>query len=397
VELFTSEGCSSCPPADALLSRLEKVQPVPGVEVIALGEHVDYWNYIGWQDPFSSPAFSDRQREYARISKNGRIYTPQMVVDGQDVFVGSDASQALAAISRASRAPKANLEVVLAADEKARAALEVRVTGIPPASKGKELDVFAAITEGALESSVSRGENAGRKLLHDAVVRKLIVLSKVASGQAEPIIFRQSVALDDRWRRANLRIVVFLQERGSRRILGASAVPLTTSGAPTSERDADVSGVWDAEISGTQQSTGYPQKDEAILSLRQSGSNVSGTMAYAGVSGKAALTGTVSGSTFKFIAALDLGPKCRARFEVSAKVTSREAMKGSYSAKTCEDTVRGTITAGRRQGSATAHGATPRFSAAVRKYDDVCAERGGRGCAKRGRATKQTRARSGGG
>src|SRR5580704_490614 len=109
VELFTSEGCSSCPPADLLLRRLEKEQPVPGVEVIPLSEHVDYWNQLGWKDPFSSGRFTDRQRQYADVFHKDGPYTPQMVVDGAPEFVGSDGPRALKTIAEAARRPKASV------------------------------------------------------------------------------------------------------------------------------------------------------------------------------------------------------------------------------------------------------------------------------------------------
>src|SRR3954465_9521266 len=90
VELFTSEGCSSCPPADALLSRLAKEQPVAGAQIIPLGMHVTYWDQLGWKDPASLPDATTRQQDYGRVFGEDRVYTPQAVVDGHDELVGSD-------------------------------------------------------------------------------------------------------------------------------------------------------------------------------------------------------------------------------------------------------------------------------------------------------------------
>src|SRR5580698_10921716 len=103
VELFTSEGCSSCPAADRLLSRLEQTQPVAGAQVIAIEEHVDYWNQLGWNDPFSSPQYRARQNDYAVAFKANNIYTPQMVVNGQSAFVGSDMNRAYHEIGAAAQ------------------------------------------------------------------------------------------------------------------------------------------------------------------------------------------------------------------------------------------------------------------------------------------------------
>ncbi len=111
VELFTSEGCSSCPPADALLSRLGRTQPVRGADIIALEEHVDYWDRLGWKDPFSSEAATARQSEYGEAFGGNQVYTPQMIVDGRAEFVGSSDTDALRAIRAASQTPKPAIQL----------------------------------------------------------------------------------------------------------------------------------------------------------------------------------------------------------------------------------------------------------------------------------------------
>ena len=232
VELFTSEGCSSCPPADALLIQLERTQPVSGTEVIALGEHVDYWNHLGWADPYSSAAFSARQGEYAQAFGKDGVYTPQMIVDGQTEFAGSNMDKARAAIANAAHAPKASVQVSPGANPAMKKtdgiALSVRVENMPAVSPGDTAEVMLAITENDLHSQVARGENAGRSLRHIAVLRQIEVIGSVNTGEgaftAEPI-----VTIANGWKRANLRAVIFVQERVSRRVLGAKAIELAAN------------------------------------------------------------------------------------------------------------------------------------------------------------------------
>ncbi|MDX6694328.1 MAG: hypothetical protein QOF02_1931 [Blastocatellia bacterium] len=228
LELFTSEGCSSCPPADDLLSQLDKTQPLAGVEVIALSQHVDYWNQLGWADPYSTAEFSARQSDYSAAFKLDGVYTPQMVVDGQAEFVGSNRERARDAITSAARSPKAT--VILKRDESGgqanatTAPLQLRIENLPPISAGDTAEVLLAVTESDLLSSVSRGENSGRRLTHTAVVRQLSIVGTAGSNaafKASPVV---TIAKD--WKRDNLRAVVFVQERASRKVLGAATTSL---------------------------------------------------------------------------------------------------------------------------------------------------------------------------
>jgi hypothetical protein len=228
VELFTSEGCSSCPPADALLARLDREQPVEGAEVIALAQHVDYWNSLGWADPYSSHDFSERQGEYAAAFGSEGVYTPQMIVDGRDEFPGGNSGKAFDAIAQAAREPKGEVSLARAANQTDGGdslRLSVRVERLPKLSDGDTADVLLAITESNLSSDVARGENAGRKLVHVGVVRTLSKIGYVGAA-SPPFAAEPSVALDKAWRRENLRAVVFLQEHTSRRVVGAAAIKL---------------------------------------------------------------------------------------------------------------------------------------------------------------------------
>jgi len=224
VELFTSEGCSSCPPADALLIRLEKDQSIEGAEVIALGFHVDYWNYIGWTDRFSSAEFSQRQRQYADVFDANTVYTPQMVVDGQAEFVGSDARRAAAVIAQAARSRKVDVALTVVHQQPDRITLRASLSGLNGQPGRGSPELWIALTEANLSSHASSGENSGRQLDHTAVVRRLRRVARIEPGKDVPHEFELRLASE--WKRENLRAVAFVQDRATRRILGVRQLPL---------------------------------------------------------------------------------------------------------------------------------------------------------------------------
>ena len=218
VELFTSEGCSSCPPADALLQRLDRAQPLNGAELIVLSEHVDYWNDIGWKDPYSSHEYSERQRAYAAQFGNGSIYTPQMVVDGRIEFVGSDERRAALAITEAAKAPKAPVHISFNSSDDKITIVHIEAGPLPSAASNQSAGVFLALADNSDESQVSRGENAGRRLHHVAVLRNLTRIGTVDASRK----LARDVNLDLKSKNhANLRLVVIVQEPDAGRVLGA--------------------------------------------------------------------------------------------------------------------------------------------------------------------------------
>ncbi len=217
VELFTSEGCSSCPSADAALRELETAQSVPGVEVIALGQHVDYWNRLGWKDPFSSAQFTERQRWYAEGFGEGS-YTPQAVVNGRYEFVGSQKNTLAQTVAKAALAPRATVTLARAAD----GTLQVRVDNLPAGTKAATVEL--ALTETGLSSQVGRGENSGRLLRHAAVVRTLRSLGPVAANGT--FAGSAPLTLNPSWQTDHLRAVVLVQETASHHVVGVASLPL---------------------------------------------------------------------------------------------------------------------------------------------------------------------------
>jgi hypothetical protein len=216
VELFTSEGCSSCPPADSLLARLQRL--APDVDIIPLSEHVDYWNHLGWQDRFSAPLFSMRQQDYGRMFHLESVYTPEMVVNGTAEFSGSDEARARREIAKAADGPRAVTSISLNGDS----AVHLRVEKTPVASRN--VDVFLAITETNLETSVGGGENNGRRLRHVGVVRSLASVGHFDARKAGAYDADAKLTLNSEWNRDNLKLVMFVQDRSNRKIVGAATL-----------------------------------------------------------------------------------------------------------------------------------------------------------------------------
>jgi hypothetical protein len=225
IELFTSEGCSSCPPADALLARLAEQQFSENVQLIALEEHVDYWNDLGWADPFSSRDWTSRQYVYSGALGNGNPYTPQMVVDGTVEFVGSHTQKARETILKA--AGKARIPVMLTEESlngTGEGNFSAKVGKLEGTTRGDAAEVWLAITETGLHSAVTRGENAGEDLHHAAVVRSMRKIGEAKAGGETSFAGEARVPLQREWKRENLRAVLFVQEKKSRRILGAAEI-----------------------------------------------------------------------------------------------------------------------------------------------------------------------------
>jgi hypothetical protein len=221
VELFTSEGCSSCPPADTFLEELDKSQPITGAELIVLSEHVDYWNHDGWRDPFSSSFYSERQNAYAGRFHLDGPYTPEMVVDGSSEFVGSDFRLAERAFNGALKFPKIGIRLSnVAVDATNTLGFHIETDALPTSSQSHGAEVYAAIVLHHAESDVLRGENAGHHLAHTNVVENLQKVGSLRRGQAfsKDATFKIKPGAD----RNNLRFIAFIQEPYQGKVLGAT-------------------------------------------------------------------------------------------------------------------------------------------------------------------------------
>jgi hypothetical protein len=173
VELFTSQSCSSCPPADAFLTDLAQERP----DVLPLAFHVTYWNGLGWKDPFSFEAATARQRDYARSLGDRQVYTPEMVVNGARAFVGSDRTQGLAEISKAARSAGMHIPLHLTRDG------QTLVIAVGPGTDHATILLVGFDPEH--RTPIGRGENSGRTLLESNIVRSLTVAGQWTGSATE--------------------------------------------------------------------------------------------------------------------------------------------------------------------------------------------------------------------
>lgn len=220
IELFTSEGCSSCPPADRLLASLDRDQPISGAQLIVLSEHVDYWNSLGWIDPYSALEFSERQRHYGDALHLPDVYTPQAVIDGRFEAVGNSAPKLRAAIQQAMREKKLPLRFMAARSE---TGIHVQLEAEGNAPRGAQ--VFFAIAEDSVQSHVSAGENSGHMLAHTAVVRSLTKAGKLSG----PLSL--DLKANSHWGQ-HLRVIAFVADHDGGKILGAASTELQARPAP---------------------------------------------------------------------------------------------------------------------------------------------------------------------
>jgi hypothetical protein len=219
VELFTSEGCSSCPPADALLGKLA-AQPINGAEIIVLGEHVDYWDGQGWHDRFSSPQFTQRQKDYGQRLNIESIYTPQMIVDGTDQFVGNDGSHAQSSIQHARQTPKLHLALSRPTVDGRRISASLSSASPVPSDKIRG-DLYIALVDPTDTTEVRGGENRGHTLHHAGVVRTLQRVGSLKDLSTGKLSFNLNAPPDANL--SQMRLVAFAQQSGPGVVLGAVA------------------------------------------------------------------------------------------------------------------------------------------------------------------------------
>ncbi len=216
VELFTSEGCSSCPPADVLLRRLDGLRTEAGQLIVGISEHVTYWNQGGWVDPFSQELFTQRQQEYSGRFRTDDVYTPQMVVNGESQMVGSDGRAVQAALRKAGQGAEGSLRIGEVAPAGKMLMVTYDTAGIAPGA-----EVYAVVAEDHAASKVLRGENAGRALEHVSVALSMTRVGKLKAGSQTV-----AVASPKGGGGGARHLILFVQTGGLGRVLAADTKAL---------------------------------------------------------------------------------------------------------------------------------------------------------------------------
>jgi hypothetical protein len=221
VELFTSEGCSSCPPADALLRQVNGSQTSAGQLVVGISEHVTYWNSLGWSDPFSSPLYTERQNAYSERFHLEGVYTPQMVINGAEQIVGSDRAALLHAVQQEEeQQPRISLRILSVSIDGKTLTVNFSTSGDLPKQGA---DLIAVLTDDSDRSNVLHGENSGRNLAHVAVARSLSRVARVQAAGERTVQIQIPASFQAA---QGHHLILFAQAPGNGRVLGTDTKPL---------------------------------------------------------------------------------------------------------------------------------------------------------------------------
>jgi hypothetical protein len=222
VELFTSEGCSSCPPADALLRKVDGKYTDSGQLIVGVSEHVTYWNDLGWTDPFSSEAYTERQSAYGQRFHLDSVYTPQMVINGEEQIVGSDSSGLLRAIRKEEQEPHVDIRIASASLSGSTLSIDFSVSGSIP---GRGAEIYAILADDAASSNVLRGENSGRTLSHVSVARTITRVASIQTATERTIHLPLSTSLQLA-NHTGRHLILIAQAPGFGPVFGVDTTPL---------------------------------------------------------------------------------------------------------------------------------------------------------------------------
>jgi hypothetical protein len=222
VELFTSEGCSDCPPADTLLRQIDGKRTSAGQLIVGISEHVTYWDRLGWKDPFSSELFTHRQEEYGQRFGLDSVYTPQIVVNGREQLVGSDGRSLADAFAKEGRHSQIDLRLQSAQFVADHLEFRYSANGLPA---GDKVHLFAVVVDDMDQSNVTRGENSGRNLTHAAVARAFFPLGTLLATPGRSISVPLPSSMQADFSRRH-RLIVFAQQFGGGAVLGVDTCPI---------------------------------------------------------------------------------------------------------------------------------------------------------------------------